>query len=35
MYPKIITFLFGAGAEGKSNYGFPNGFEYMRKSIFD
>lgn len=29
-----ICYLFGAGAEGKGNYGIINGFEYFKKTLF-
>ncbi len=31
---KKVTFLFGAGAEGKSNFELPTGFEYLQQSLF-
>lgn len=30
-----VTFLFGAGAEGKGNYGICNGFDYIRQVLVD
>lgn len=30
---KKITFFFGAGAEGKSNFDLPTGFEYLKRTI--
>ena len=31
---KRVMFLFGAGTEGKGNYDLPNGYEYLKSSLF-